>query len=148
VRLPAAAGATFHIVAGEHATTLGELTRLAAQRFDRPPPRFVPPRIYRAILHPLLLRRGDPQTRRRLERSEAYFPYFSLDLRFDDRNARALLDPLGIGSTPIVDYFEDLVDFAEAARWGRAPIGRAHAHARIERSPRAVARPSPARRAA
>lgn len=67
----AAAGGTFHVVGGEHATTLWELTRLAARRFERPTPRLVPPRIYRAILHPLMLRRADPQTRRRLERSES-----------------------------------------------------------------------------
>jgi long-chain acyl-CoA synthetase len=139
---PAAAGQTFHIVGGEHATTLWELTRLAARRFDRPTPRLVPPRIYRAILHPLMLRRGDPQTRRRLERSEVYFPYFSLDLRFDDRDARALLDPLGIRATPIVEYFDALIDFAEAARWGRAPIGRARAHARVGGTSRAGPRPS------
>jgi thioester reductase-like protein len=127
----AAAGRTFHVVGGEHATTLWELTRLAARRFDRPTPRLVPPRIYRAILHPLMLRRADPQARKRLERSEVYFPYFSLDLRFDDRDARALLDPLGIRATPIVEYFDALIDFAEAARWGRAPIGRARARARV-----------------
>jgi long-chain acyl-CoA synthetase len=140
---PAAAGRTFHIVGGEHATTLWELTRLAARRFDRPTPRLVPPRIYRSILHPLMLRRGDPQTRRRLERSEVYFPYFSLDLHFDDRDARALLDPLGIRATPIVEYFDALIDFAEAASWGRAPIGRARAHARVGGSSRAVPTPSP-----
>jgi long-chain acyl-CoA synthetase len=139
---PAAAGQTFHIVGGEHATTLWELTRLAARRFDRPTPRLVPPRIYRALLHPVMLRRADPQTRRRLERSEAYFPYFSLDLRFDDRRARALLDPLGIRATPIVDYFDALIDFAEAAAWGRAPIARARR--RVGGTARTVPRPSPA----
>jgi long-chain acyl-CoA synthetase len=136
--LPAAAGRTFHIVGGEHATTLWELTRLAARRFGRPTPRLLPPRIYRAILHPLMLRRADPPTRRRLERSEVYFPYFSLDLRFDDRDARALLDPLGIRATPIVEYFDALIDFAEAAGWGRAPIGRARAHARVRSTSRAA----------
>jgi long-chain acyl-CoA synthetase len=141
---PAAVGKTFHIVGGEHATTLSELTRLAARRFDRPTPRLVPPGIYRAVLHPLMLRRGDPQTRRRLERSEVYFPYFTLDLRFDDRQARALLDPLGIRATPIVEYFDALIDFAEAARWGRAPIGRAHARTRANAASRPVPRPSPA----
>jgi long-chain acyl-CoA synthetase len=139
---PEAVGQTFHIVGGEHATTLWELTRLAARRFDRPTPRLVPPRVYRALLHPVMLRRGDPQTRRRLERSEVYFPYFSLDLRFDDRHARALLDPLGIRATPIAEYFDALIDFAEAARWGRAPIGRAGAHARVGAASLAVPRPS------
>ena len=131
---PAAAGRTFHVVGGEQATTLGELVRLAARRFDRRGPRFVPPRIYRSVLHPLILRRADPSTRGRLVRSEVYFPYFSLDLRFDDHRARELLDPLGIRSTPFREYFDTLIDFAEAADWGRAPIGRAGAGALSKRT--------------
>jgi long-chain acyl-CoA synthetase len=127
---PAAAGGTFHIVGGEHATTLGELARLAAGRFGRRVPRLMPPRVYRTLLHPVLLRRGDAATRRMLRRSEVFFPYFSLDLRFDDRRARELLGPLGIGPSPIGDYFDALIDFAEAARWGRAPITRARARVR------------------
>lgn len=131
---PDAAGGAFHLVGGEHAITLGELANLAARRFGRPAPRFVPPRIYRSVLHPLILSRAEPNTRRRLVRSEAYFPYFSLELRFDDRCARELLDPLGIRATPVRDYFDTLIDFAEAARWGRKPIGRARANALRERT--------------
>jgi hypothetical protein len=71
-----------------------------------------------------MLWRADQARRRRLRGSEVYFPYMSLDLRFDDRHARELLDPLGIRATPIRDCFETLMDFAEAARWGRAPISR------------------------
>lgn len=131
---PAAAGGIFHVVAGEQATTLGELAGLAARRFGRRPPRLVPPRVYRSALHPLILRRADPSTRRRLARSEVYFPYFSLDLRFDDHRARELLDPLGISATPLREYFDTLIDFAEAANWGRTPIGRARAGALAERT--------------
>jgi hypothetical protein len=69
-----------------------------------------------------------------LVRSEVYFPYFSLDLRFDDHRARELLDPLGIRATPFREYFDTLIDFAEAADWGRAPIGRAHAGALSKRT--------------
>ena len=130
---PVAVGRTFHVVAGEQATTLGELARLAARRFGRRPPRLVPPRIYRSALHPLILHRADADTRRRLVRSEVYFPYFSLDLRFDDHRARELLDPLGIRATPLREYFDTMIDFAEAARWGRTPIGRARAGALGER---------------
>ena len=136
---PAAAGGTFHVVAGEQATTLGELARLAARRFDRRPPRLVPLRVYRSALHPLILRRADPNTRRRLMRSEVYFPYFSLDLRFDDHRARELLDPLGVRATPVREYFDTMIDFAEAAHWGRTPIGRAHARALRERTSPALA---------
>ncbi len=85
-------------------------------------------------MHPLILRRADPTTRRRLTRSEVYFPYFSLDLRFDDHRARELLDPLGIRATPFSEYFDTLIDFAEAAHWGRTPIGRARAGAPSKRT--------------
>jgi hypothetical protein len=61
-------------------------------------------------------------------------PYFSLDLRFDDRRARELLDPLGIRATPVGEFFDILIDFAEAAHWGRTPIGRARAGALRERT--------------
>ena len=131
---PAAAGGTFHVVAGDQATTVGELARLAARRFGRRPPRLVPPRIYRSVLHPLILRRADTDTRWRLVRSEVYFPYFSLDLRFDDHLAREMLDPLGIRATPVREYFDTMIDFAEAAGWGRTPIGRARAGALGERA--------------
>ena len=135
---PAAAGKTFHVVAGEHATTLGELARLAARRFDRRAPRLIPPCIYRSALHPLMLHRADPDTRRRLVRSEIYFPYFSLDLRFNDHRARELLDPLGIRATPLREYFDTMIDFAEAAHWGRTPIGRARAGALGQRATTAL----------
>lgn len=127
---PAAEGRTFQIVGGGHATTLGELARLASRRFHQPQPRLLRPWIYRAFVHPVLLRRADPRVRRRLQQSEVYFPYFSLDLRFDDRCARELLEPMGIRATPITDYFDAMVDFAEAADWGRNPIGPAEARAR------------------
>jgi hypothetical protein len=71
-------------------------------------------------------------------RSEVYFPYFSLDLRFDDRRARGLLDPLGIRATPVGEYFDTLIDFAEAAGWGRTPIDRARAGAPRERTRPAI----------
>jgi hypothetical protein len=122
----AAEGRTFHVVSGEQASTLYELTQLAARRFERRAPRLIWPRLYRSVLHPFMLHRADPAMRRRMRRNEAYFPYLSLDLRFDDRGARELLEPMGIRATPITECFETLMDFAEAARWGREPIARSH----------------------
>ena len=63
-----------------------------------PAPRLVPPRAYRRFLHPLVLRRVAPSTRRLLERSEVYFPYFAMRVRYDDARARALLEPMGIAA--------------------------------------------------
>jgi long-chain acyl-CoA synthetase len=126
---PEARDGTFHVVGGDNATTLGEMADLSARRFGRRMPRFVPPRIYRHAIQPLLLRRGDARRRKALRRTAIYLPYFSLRLRFDDRRARALLDPLGIRATPIAEHFDEIVDFAVAAGWGRRPISRLQAHA-------------------
>jgi thioester reductase-like protein len=126
---PEARGGTFHVVGGDNATTLGEMADLSARRFGRRMPRFVPPRIYRHAIQPLLLRRSDARRSKALKRTAIYLPYFSLRLRFDDRRARALLDPLGIRATPIAEHFDEIVDFALAAGWGRRPISRVQAHA-------------------
>jgi long-chain acyl-CoA synthetase len=124
---PEAARATFHLTAGERASSVGEIMRLTTELFDRAAPRTVPPRTYRRLLHPLVLRRSAPATRRLLERSEIYFPYFAMRLRFDDARARALLEPMGITPAPLSDYFERIIEFARAARWGRRPLDRAAA---------------------
>jgi thioester reductase-like protein len=101
---------TFHLVAGSNATTVDRLLELSASHLRRDPPAVLPPRLYRRLLHPWLRRRY-----RGLRSLEAYFPYFSMRVRFDDR---------GLGPGPPVEgYFGRLIAFAEEARWGRA---RAH----------------------
>jgi thioester reductase-like protein len=139
---PEAAGGTFHAVAGPEASSVGELVDLGARRFEQRAPRLVPPRLYDRFVAPLVRRRAPSTVRRQLERSSVYFPYFAVRTRFDDARARSLLDPLGIAPPPLRSYFDRLVDFAEAARWGRRPLGRADAAAA---SPPADAR-RPARR--
>jgi thioester reductase-like protein len=124
---PEAEGGTFHLTAGSNTSTVGEIMGLATGRFDRPAPRLVPPRAYRKLVHPLLLRRVTPSTRRLLERSEIYFPYFAMRLRFDDARSRALLAPMGIAPARLDDYFGRIIEFARAARWGKRPLDRAAA---------------------
>jgi long-chain acyl-CoA synthetase len=126
-RHPEAVGGTFHLTAGAQASSVGEIMALATGRFDRPAPRLVPPRLYRRLVHPLVLRRVAPSTRRLLERSEVYFPYFAMRVRFDDARARALLEPMGIAPTPLGEYFGRIIEFAREARWGKRPLGRAAA---------------------
>ena len=92
-----------------------------------PPRAWCPPRAYRRLLHPLVLRRAAPSTRRMLVRSEVYFPYFAMRLRFDDARSRALLEPMGIAPARLDDYFGRIVEFARAARWGKRPLDRAAA---------------------
>ncbi|MGH2780941.1 MAG: SDR family oxidoreductase [Thermoleophilaceae bacterium] len=98
---------TFHLVAGRNATTVGRLLELASQHLDRKPPTVLPPIAYRRLVHPWLRRRHAG-----LRKMEAYFPYFSMRVRFDDR---------GLGPAPPVEgYFHRLLEFAERARWGQA----------------------------
>jgi len=124
---PQAQGRTFHIVAGDAAHSVGELLDAAAERFEQPAPKCVSPRLYRRLLHPIALRRTSRAARRLLKRNEVYFPYFGMRMRFNDSDAREILDPLGIHPAPLLDYFPALVEFAQAARWGRRPIDRAQA---------------------
>jgi thioester reductase-like protein len=100
--------ATFHLVAGRNATTVGRLLELAARHLKRKPPAVLPPGLYGRIAHPWLRRKY-----RGLRSMEAYFPYFSMRVRFDDH---------GLGPGPPVErYFHRLVEFAQRAGWGRVP---------------------------
>jgi len=139
---PEAAGRTFHLVAGEQAHTVGELIDDAAQRFEQRPPTCVSPRLYKTLLHPIAMRRSSRAARRLLKRNEVYFPYFGMRMRFEDSEARAILDPLGIRPAPLLDYFGALVEFAQAARWGRRPIGRAQAQVLARIAPAQTAHPA------
>ncbi|HEY6780184.1 MAG TPA: SDR family oxidoreductase, partial [Thermoleophilaceae bacterium] len=112
---------TYHLTAGADACTVGELIRLSADTLGRRPPVTLPPRLYRRLLHPLLLRRSSGARRRWLERSDVFFPYFAPAVRFDTARARAALDPSGIRPAPLPQYFDRLIDFAQRSDWGRGP---------------------------
>jgi thioester reductase-like protein len=123
-----AEGATFHLTAGAHASSVGELVELASAFFERPPPRLIEPSLYRHVVHPLLVRGiRDERSRRALKRSEVFFPYFAARARYDDRRSRVALRGTGIGPTPLHTYFDRLLEFAHAADWGRRQIPRASA---------------------
>ena len=116
---------TYHLVAGRNASSVGELIGLASRHSDRSAPLVVPPGLYRGLLHPLLKRRGPARRRRALERLETFFPYFEMDVTYDDRRARGALAPSGIEAPPIGGYFGRLMDFAERSQWGRRQVERA-----------------------
>lgn len=123
---PEAEGGTYHLTAGTQATSVGELVDLATACFERPAPRLIAPWLYRHVVHPLLVRTSRDQRRRRaLERSETFFPYFAMNVVYDDHRSRAALDPAGIKPPALRGYFDRLVEFALAAEWGRRPIARA-----------------------
>jgi len=124
---PEASGQTLHVVAGAHASTVGEIVAMAETRFTTPTPKLVPPRAYHSVIKPVVAKRAPASARRLLTSTEPYFPYFAMRLRFDDARARAILEPRGITATPLRAYFDRLIDYAVAARWGRTEIGHADA---------------------
>jgi len=105
----------FNLVAGREAPTVAELITLGAERFGIPAPRLVEP--------------GEPTA---LADGEVYVPYFDMQVVFDDARARAVLGPAGIRPPRLADYFGALIDYAELARWGKRPVTREEARARIE----------------
>lgn len=142
---PEAEGATFHLTAGADASSVGELVELASAFFERPAPRLIDPTLYRRVLHPLLVRGArDERRRHSLRRSETFFPYFDMNVTYDDRRARVALRASGVTPPPpLRTYFDRLVQFALAADWGRRELPRARA-AEVTAPARA---PAPARRA-
>ena len=65
------------------------------------------------------------------EQAAAYLEYFDMEVVFDDAASRAAL---GFGPPALEAYFERLIAFAEDARWGKRPVGRAEARAAMERA--------------
>jgi thioester reductase-like protein len=125
---PEAEGATFHLTAGAHTSSVGELVELATRFFGRQAPSLIEPSVYRGVVHPLVLRAAtDERSRRALSRSEVFFPYFAMRVHYDNRRARVALRGSGISTTPLRTYFVRLAEFALAAQWGRRHISRASA---------------------
>jgi long-chain acyl-CoA synthetase len=104
----------FNLVAGRDAPTVAELIGLGCERFGRPAPELVPP--------------GNPTA---LADGEVYLPYFDMKVVFDDTRARAVLGPAGISAPRLESYFGTLIDYAEAAKWGKRPVTREEARERV-----------------
>jgi thioester reductase-like protein len=95
------------LVAGQHVMTNAELGELAAAWFGVSRPRLAPG----AALP-------------KLDEIRLFRPYFEVHTRFDDRRARQLLEPTGIQSSPVADYFPALMGYAERSAWGKRPLTR------------------------
>jgi long-chain acyl-CoA synthetase len=118
---PGGIGETYHLTAGERASTIQEIARAASRYFRRPEPEVLPPREFAALAD------GGGARRTALEESSVYFPYFSIGTVFEDAATRARLEPAGIQVSPLGDYLERLLDFATRSRWGKRPIARVEA---------------------
>ncbi len=110
---PGAAG-TLHAVAGEHALRVRDLAAQASATLKRPPPDL------RAPQGP-----GDDAI------GSVLAPYFDVRVTFDDRRAAALRPPAAEAFAGLVST---IVDYAQAARWGKRPLTRQAARARIAAS--------------
>jgi thioester reductase-like protein len=118
------AAQTHHLVAGQRASSVGEIIDLASENAGLAAPRVLPPRLYRRTIHPILARTGSEARRRALRVSEQFFPYFAMRVRYDDARSHQALSELGIEPPPLRSYFDRLMDFARAAEWGRRPLER------------------------
>ncbi|MBV9817111.1 MAG: SDR family oxidoreductase [Solirubrobacterales bacterium] len=116
------AGRTYHLTAGPHVATIGEIAGQAARYFRRPVPEAIPPAEFAA--QPA---EGAEASARRA--GAAYYPYLSLRAVFDSEATRAELEPRGIRASPLGEYLDRLLDFATRSRWGKRPIARANAFA-------------------
>jgi thioester reductase-like protein len=117
-------GTTYHLTASDRASTVGELIDLGSAAASQPRPRVLPPRLYRGVIHPVLVRQGSESRRRALRRSEVYFPYFAMRTRYENASAHEALAPVGIEVPPLASYFDRLLTFAMAADWGRHTVSR------------------------
>ena len=125
---PREASGTYHLVAGAQATSVGRLIELSAQHVGQREPRVIPPALFKRVVYPVLA--GTSKRRRRgLQRTRVFFPYFAMDVSYENEHARRRLEPDGIAVPPIESYFGRLVDYATVAHWGRSPVTRAEAAA-------------------
>ena len=89
-------------------------------------PVVIPPGLFRRLMYPVLVRSSD-RLRQGLERMQVFFPYFAMEVSYENPHARNRLEPVGIQVPPIESYFDRLVDYADRAHWGRTPVSRAEA---------------------
>jgi nucleoside-diphosphate-sugar epimerase len=106
-----------NLTAGRDAITVGRLVEVTAHTLGREAPPIVPPgTVGTGSAH------AD-------DHAEVYFPYFDMDMVFDDSRARALLGPAGIRCPRFEEFFPHLIEYAQSTRWGKNPLTREEARA-------------------
>jgi long-chain acyl-CoA synthetase len=107
----------FNLTSGEDACTVDELVGMTAAAFGRErPPVVAPGSTGTGSAH------ADDQ-------AAVYFPYFDMDMVFDDAHAKAVLGAAGIRCPHLADYFPRLIEYAQTTRWGKGPLTREEAGA-------------------
>jgi long-chain acyl-CoA synthetase len=100
----------FNLVSGSEAVTVRDLLEMGATAFGREAPRLVPPR------------EAGPEFTD--GPASVFLPYFEVETVFDASRANALLAPAGLRPASLRDCFGALIDYAEAAGWGKTPMTR------------------------
>jgi hypothetical protein len=107
----------FNLTSGDDACTVDELVGMTAAAFGRErPPVVAPGSTGTGSAH------ADDQ-------AAVYFPYFDMDMVFDDSHAKSVLGAAGIRCPHLTDYFPRLIEYAQTTRWGKGPLTREEAGA-------------------
>jgi thioester reductase-like protein len=106
-----------NLVSGREACTVDDLVRMTSTAFGKERPKVVAP--------------GSTGTgsAHADDQAAVYFPYFDMDMVFDDAHARELFGPAGISCPHLTDYFPRLIEYAQTTRWGKTPLTREEAAA-------------------
>jgi thioester reductase-like protein len=122
---PRATGRCFHLCAGPNrSATIAEIAESAARFFQVPPPRFVNPALFLAVLRPILMATLWGRRRRLLRTGRFYRPYLDMQLEFDTSQADGMLAPAGIRPPRVMDYLERLFAYCLESDWGRLTPGQ------------------------
>jgi nucleoside-diphosphate-sugar epimerase len=105
---------TFNLVSGRDAATVEQLSELACAHFGRPRPPYA--------------KTGGSAGAAADGHGAVYLPYFDMEVVFDDTRTRELL---GLRAPPLRSYFDTLLDYADAARWGKRSTSRDDARTRV-----------------
>jgi long-chain acyl-CoA synthetase len=119
----AALGSTVHLCAGPRGSaTIQQIALRAAEYFHVKEPRYVDPKLFFALLRPLLFLALWGRKRRVLRDGRAYRDYFTMRLQFDTTVAERLLEPTGIDPPQVMNYLDQLFNYCVASDWGRKPV--------------------------
>ncbi len=120
---PAALGSTLHLCAGpQGSATIQQIASRAMEYFHAPEPRYVDPKLFFAVVRPLLFMALWGRKRRVLRDGRAYRDYFTMRMQFDTTNAERLLAPSGLRPPHVLDYLDRLFNYCVASEWGRKPV--------------------------
>ena len=120
---PAAIGTTLHLCAGPRGSaTIQQIASRAMEFFHAPEPRYVDPKLFFAVVRPILFTVLWGKKRRVLRDGRAYRDYFTMKMQFDTTNAERILEPAGVCPPHVLDYLDRLFHYCVASEWGRKPV--------------------------